>query len=103
MAATLFPQGIGGSMLTSQDINSINLGKKIILIGLAVQCLTLFLFLFVTCNVHLKPRYLLQDKLDGQKLAFGLYSTTALLFILSIYRAIEYGSGKDGYISTHEW
>ena len=78
-------------------------GKKIILIGLAIQCITLFLFLFVTINVHRKPKYLLQGKPDGTKLAWALYATTTLLFIRSIYRAVEYGSGKGSYSFTHEW
>ena len=90
-------------MLTSTSLDVIDRGKKIILIGLAVQCATLFLFLFVTINVHLRARYQLSDKPDGSKLAGGLYYTTMSLFVRSIYRAIEYGSGKGSYITTNEW
>ena len=89
--------------MTSSDTTTINLGKNIILAGLAIQCITLFLFLFVAVNVHLRPQYLLRGKPDGSKLSWGLYITTALMFLRSIYRAAEYSSGRDGYLSTHEW
>ena len=96
-------QGFGGGLLTSSDATTIEHGKNIILAGLAIQCLTLLLFLFVTINAHVRPKYLLKGTPDGNKLAWGLYSTTGLLFVRSIYRAVEYSSGKSGYISTHEW
>jgi hypothetical protein len=96
-------QGFGGGLLTSSNAATIDHGKKIILAGLAIQCLTLLLFLFVAINVHMRPKYLLRGNPNGNKLAWGLYLTTFLLFIRSIYRTIEYGSGKSSYVSTHEW
>ena len=97
-------QAFGGGLLTSSNQNAVDLGKKVILVGLSVQCATLFLFLFATINVHLKPQYLLYGKQDGSDLAWGLYITTAFQFIIrSIFRTVEYGSGKSAYITTNEW
>ena len=90
-------------MLTNSNLDIVDRGKKIILISLAIQCLTLFLFLFVTWNVHRKPQYLLTDKEDGSKLMWGLYYTTMCLFVRSIFRAVEYASGRGSYLLTHEW
>jgi hypothetical protein len=99
----LHPQGFGGGLLTSTNTNTIQLGEKVILVGLSIQCATLFLFLFCVINIHMKPQYLLKEERDGQRLIRALYVTTVLLFIRSVYRAIEYGTGKDAYIQTHEW
>lgn len=34
---------------------------------------------------------------------YMLYGVSCLIIIRSIYRLVEYGTGMDGYMMTHEW
>ncbi len=54
--------------------------------GLVLQSLALFLFLFVAVTVHRRPRYKLRGVPDAELMFVGLYVTTALLFVRSIFR-----------------
>ena len=94
-------QGFGGSLYTNES--TINLGKIVIIVGLFIQTLTLFLFLYVVFTVHSNSKYGLKGTRDGKLLFIGLYITTSLLFVRSIYRIIEYAGGRDTYVATHEW
>ncbi len=51
-----------------------------------LQSLFLFLFLWVTITIHRKPEYKLRGVPDAELMFKGLYVTTALLFVRSIFR-----------------
>ncbi len=107
---------MGGGLLTRDNKASQDLGKTIIIAGawtphcccgaeacrrvpaptsadaardagLVLQSLFLFLFLWVTVTIHRKPEYKLRGVPDAELMFKGLYITTALLFVRSIFRS----------------
>lgn len=81
-------------------------GEKIIKIGLIIQIIFLALFLVTSVNFHIRlsrngPAYAAQ--VPWKKHQIALYITSALVFVRSIFRFIEYDLGSSGPLLQHEY
>jgi hypothetical protein len=98
-------QGAGGGLQsTGPRLNSI--GVAITPVGLSLQLFFFACFAGITVYIHRNPAY--QYHVEGEpnakrKLIICLYITIALLYIRSIYRVAEYGTGYGGPIARLEW
>jgi hypothetical protein len=99
-------QGAGGGMM-AMDGKQV-LGKNIAMIGLVLQLLFLAMFVFICVYVSTNTRYIYdittKDPLIAKnRLMRTMFLTTALIYIRSVYRVIEYGTGFDGAVAKAEW
>ncbi|KAH8652574.1 RTA-like protein [Ilyonectria robusta] len=102
-------QCMGGGLLAKA--NTFNTGKMVILLGLAVQIIFFGLFIIAGIVFHLRilKRPALLPVEDSKKWLRGwrgvmtvLYVSSALIFVRSLFRLIEYTSGRDGPLMTNE-
>ncbi|GAX83129.1 hypothetical protein CEUSTIGMA_g10555.t1 [Chlamydomonas eustigma] len=96
-------QGFGAFLAILPVPGLVGPAQQVILSGLVIQCASLLLFIFVIYIININPMYLLQDKPDAAWLFLALYCTTVLLLVRSLFRVVEFASGKQGYARTHEW
>ncbi|KAJ6550058.1 RTA1 like protein-domain-containing protein [Mycena capillaripes] len=118
---TFIIQAIGGAMITSSKINTINLGNKIVIAGLSVQLVSFGLFTTLTLVFGLRVRKLFPHVwhvtgetrfvtvpfgkgpvADWHILYYILCLSCVAILIRSIFRMAEFIQGHTGYISTHE-
>lgn len=81
-------------------------GEKIIKIGLIIQIIFLALFLVTSVSFHIRlsrngSAYAAQ--VPWRKHQIALYITSALVFVRSIFRFIEYDLGSSGPLLQHEY
>ncbi|KAJ7359732.1 RTA1 like protein-domain-containing protein [Mycena albidolilacea] len=117
--ATFLIQAIGGSMTTSSKIDTINLGNKIVLVGLGVQLASFGLFttLMIVFGLRVRTRFphvwratgsadfapfSKDPAADWHILYYTLCLSCVSILIRSIFRLAEFVQGHKGYISTHE-
>ncbi|KAI8318706.1 RTA1 like protein [Martensiomyces pterosporus] len=101
-------QSAGGSMMASESTTKT--GKWVALIGLAIQLFFLTCFLFIAVHVTRDIAYTVamgpRDKSpEGakKKLMYTVIAATALIYIRSVYRLIEFADGYGGKIYSCEW
>ncbi|KAJ7481316.1 RTA1 like protein-domain-containing protein [Mycena galericulata] len=116
---TFLIQAIGGSMTTSSKIDTINLGNKIVIVGLGIQLASFGLFttLMIVFGFRVRTRFphvwratgnadfALFSKgpaADWHILYYTLCLSCVSILIRSIFRMAEFIQGHKGYISTHE-
>ncbi|KAJ7696931.1 RTA1 like protein-domain-containing protein [Mycena rosella] len=115
---TFLVQALGGSMTTSSNINSVHLGNKIALIGLALQLVSFALFMVLMLVFGSRVRTRFPHVWRGQQgkaftvaggevgdwriLYFTLCVTCVAILVRSIYRLVQFIQGYGGYVSTHE-
>ncbi|KAJ6111747.1 hypothetical protein N7523_007808 [Penicillium sp. IBT 18751x] len=95
----------GGAGMLVQVSTAAN-GEKIIKIGLIVQIIFLALFLVTSVSFHIRlsrggSAYSMQVPWKRHQMA--LYITSALVFVRSIFRFIEYALGGSGPLLQHEY
>lgn len=98
-------QSTGGGLMTSGDPDKTDLGTNIILIGLIIQLVFFFVFIFLTYIFHIRTQdWNASSSQQGNwKLLLKILEVgSVLIFIRSVYRVIEYGQGFDGYLVSHE-
>lgn len=98
----------GAGKVSQQNIDSQQLGTRIIKVGLVVQILFFGLFLVTTIVFHTRLlRHMGSSMkvvhLPWRKHLFGLYVGSLLIFGRCVYRLVEYVEGSQGFIATHEW
>lgn len=98
----LLLQGSGGGMSASDDASSRNLGKILLLIGLAFQMFFFTVFLCITVYIHRCKAYNLMGNQYFRPIFIGLYSTIGLMYVRNLFRFIEFTQGYLGYLATHE-
>lgn len=98
----LILQGSGGGLSSSIDESSRNLGRNLLLVGLAIQMCFFTLFLFVTIYIHRSKAYGLRGNEKFRPVFVGLYITIGLMYVRNIFRFIEFTQGYVGYLATHE-
>lgn len=103
-------QGVGGAILASadNDKSKANLGRNVILVGLALQIILFGLFVVVACIFHSRIRKRptvrsTQPQIQWRKMLLVLYGVSLLIMGRNLFRVIEYGLGPNGYLLTHEW
>lgn len=106
---SFFMQGIGAGVLASaDDASSADTGKNIVVGGLFVQIVFFGLFLIAAGVFHWRMRLSVRSPAttSGEKIwkkhMGALYAVSAMIFVRSIVRVVEFLEGNDGYISTHE-
>ncbi|KAK2599118.1 hypothetical protein QQS21_005459 [Conoideocrella luteorostrata] len=100
-------QGVGGGMMASGNLDEIQHGQIIVIIGLAVQLLFFSLFFVdgVMFHMHMNKRPSLnagETKVPWRRYLYTLYAVSTLIMIRAIYRIIEYAEGNAGYLVSHE-
>jgi hypothetical protein len=82
------------------------LGTKIIIVGLFVQLAFFGAFLVVAVNFHInivrRPTTRSRIGIPWQKHLKLLYATGMLIMVRSVFRAVEYLQGDDGYLLARE-
>lgn len=90
------------------SIESTQTGEHIIIAGLIVQLIFFSLFVVTAgiFNVRMRrnptPEVHNNPSNPWQKHLMALYIGSALIFIRSLFRLIEYIQGNDGYLISHE-
>ena len=82
------------------------MGAKIIIVGLFVQLIFFGAFLVVAVNFHIKitrnPTSRSCIGIPWQKHMNLMYAAGVLIMVRSVFRAIEYLQGDDGYLLARE-
>ncbi|KAJ2722950.1 hypothetical protein GGI07_002962 [Coemansia sp. Benny D115] len=85
-------------------------GKKIVLVGLAVQLVFFACYMATTIYVWIKPEYTVYQgprdkslKSAKRKVMASVVITTVILYLRSIYRIAEFADGYGGKIYSAEW
>jgi hypothetical protein len=100
-------QSSGGGLLAAKNFNP-KTGQNIILGGLFVQIIMFGLFTVTAIVFHVRMRKWpsgasMDPNSRWARTMWMLYTTSALILVRSVFRVIEYITGKEGYLLTHEW
>ena len=103
---TFLIQGGGAGLMAKGDQASI--GQDIVLAGLALQIVTFVVFLGTAIIFHRRmnqypTQIILYENVPWKTHLNSLYVISAMIFVRSIFRIIEYGLGDDGYLLSNEW
>jgi len=96
----------GGGYQASGTADALDMGSKIIIGGLFIQLLFFGVFIVVAVAFDLairkSPTSQSQIHAVWQKHMWALYLGSALIMVRSVFRAIEYLQGFNGYLLSHE-
>ncbi|KAF5987308.1 RTM1 [Fusarium coicis] len=99
-------QAGGGGYQSSGTLEALRTGSKIIIGGLFVQLLFFGVFIMIAIAFHraisANPTARSSSGLPWQKHMLALYIGSFLIMVRSIFRAVEYLEGFDGYLLKHE-
>ena len=99
----------GGGIQAGGTLALLNLGEKIIIVGLFLQVVFFGIFITVATVWHMRFKHQnaiqLTAKRDAiwRKYMWSLYGGSALIMVRSIFRIIEYLMGNDGFLLRHEY
>ncbi|KAH7092869.1 RTA1 like protein-domain-containing protein [Auriculariales sp. MPI-PUGE-AT-0066] len=96
-------------LLQGQNIDTIEMGRNIILVGLFCQLVFFALFGVTSIVFHwrvLRNPTRLSEKTElawvWRKHLYTLYFMSSLIFVRCVFRIIEYMQGTTGYLMNHE-
>ncbi|KXH36166.1 RTM1 protein [Colletotrichum nymphaeae SA-01] len=99
-------RGTGGGMMAS-GASMMDLGEKVIIVGLFIQLAVFGFFIVVAALFH--RRMLLvptakshQPEIRWRYYLLTLYVTSVLIWVRSVFRVIEYLEGNKGHLMTNE-
>ncbi|TPX31256.1 hypothetical protein SmJEL517_g05376 [Synchytrium microbalum] len=94
----------GAALFLSGSTSSSDLGRNILLGGLALQVPSFGLFMASMFVFDYRTRKQLSRPLRKQwePLLWALYISSLCIMIRSVFRVVEFSQGKNGYISAHE-
>ncbi|GKT47198.1 protein RTA1 [Colletotrichum spaethianum] len=99
-------QGGGGGYQSSGSLEALDTGAKIIIVGLFVQLIFFGFFIIIAAafhrSVNAAPTGRSNTSIPWRKHMKTLYLGSFLIMVRSIFRAVEYLQGFDGYILRHE-
>ncbi|KAL3440275.1 RTA1 like protein-domain-containing protein [Aspergillus insuetus] len=100
-------QGVGGGIMASGTPSALTTGENIIIGGLVIQLIFFSLFVITSIKFHLglrsgPSRKVLHSQPPWERHMYALYGGSALIFIRSLFRLIEYAQGNNGYLVSHE-
>ncbi|KXH63559.1 hypothetical protein CSAL01_06204 [Colletotrichum salicis] len=103
---SLLMQSSGGGMMAS-GASMMDLGEKVIIVGLFIQLAVFGFFIIVAALFH--RRMILvptakshQPEIRWRYYLLTLYVTSVLIWVRSIFRVIEYLEGNKGHLMTNE-
>jgi hypothetical protein len=84
-----------------------DVGKYVILVGLAIQIIFFGFFFIVIIAFHQRiqrePTPMSTDAdIPWRSSIFVLYTVSALILVRSVFRVVEYAMGKDGVLMSNE-
>ena len=89
-------------MLTQQNIESIDRGRKIILVGLWLQIVFFSFFIITVVVLWIRLKKGAARNTPWQKHLIVLLIGSSMVMARCIYRVIEYVQGKGSYLMVHE-
>jgi len=93
-------QAIGGSLFAKPNPTLEKIAKVILVVGLTIALVSFTIFLFNVFVVHRRSR----STAGRWRLLFvAIYVNAVCLIIRSAYRLVEFSSGRNGYVSKHEY
>ncbi|GKZ21319.1 hypothetical protein AbraIFM66951_010108 [Aspergillus brasiliensis] len=100
-------QGAGGGIMASGTSSALSTGEHIIIAGLVIQLIFFSLFVVTSIKFHRglsnnPSRRVLHSQPPWKRHMYVLYGGSALIFVRSLFRLIEYAQGNDGYLVSHE-
>lgn len=105
VASFLIQCGASGLMFQN---STRKLGENIVIVGLFVQIIMFALFFLTAIIFHVRINKLptptsASTAAPWEQILYMLYAVSALVLFRSIFRAIEYIMGQNGYPLEHEW
>ena len=105
-------QGSGAGLMSSSSSSSRNTGSLIIVGGLVIQLLFfgVFFIALIVFDIRCRRQSLSKSivfhngntKLHWHTVVVALYIASTLISIRCVFRAIEFATGFDGYLQSHE-
>lgn len=96
----------GGGYQAAGSLEALEDGSKIIIAGLFVQLFCFGCFIVISVAFHLainkQPTGRSASDIPWRKHLKALYLGSALIMVRSIFRAVEYLQGFNGYLLSHE-
>jgi hypothetical protein len=94
-----------GSKSTGTGFNLAKLGQWVVVVGLVAQIIIFGFFCLVAVMFH--KRYernvVLPVWAEWKKMMLMLYLVSGLIMVRNIFRVVEFVTGTDGYLASHEW
>ncbi|RSL95004.1 hypothetical protein CEP52_012303 [Fusarium oligoseptatum] len=99
-------QGAGAGLQAGGSLEALDNGSKIVVGGLFVQliCFGVFIVMAVTFDLSIRraPTVRSLGGAPWKKHMMALYIGSVFIMVRSVFRAIEYIQGFDGYLLSHE-
>jgi hypothetical protein len=86
-----------------------DVAQYIVLGGLIIQVLMFSVFAVIAIVWHRRMRVrptkasFADHASRWESIMYMLYAVSIMIMVRSIFRVIEYGMGRDGYLLSHEW
>mmetsp|Transcript_20942 Transcript_20942/g.37428 ORF Transcript_20942/g.37428 Transcript_20942/m.37428 type:complete len:293 (+) Transcript_20942:497-1375(+) len=95
-------QGGGSSMLVNGDANGVEVGNRILRIGIFLQIGIFTLFAIFAFFVYISPSLKYRTNIAYRPVFIALVVTFVFMQIRNIFRSVEFLMGFHGYINAHE-
>ncbi|KAJ5490974.1 RTA-like protein [Penicillium diatomitis] len=109
-------QSAGGGLMATGKESSYNTGSYVVIGGLVVQLIFFGVFVMVAACFHYRMLREIGQKTEEDRqrresvrrrsscvaVLWTLYTVSALILARSVFRLVEYKTGYNGYIMTHE-
>lgn len=95
----------GGGYQSAGSLEALDIGAKFIIVGLFVQLIFFGLFVIVAITFHRSVNTSPTGRshvVPWKKHMYVLYAGSLFIMIRSVFRAVEYLQGFDGYLLKHE-
>jgi SNF family Na+-dependent transporter len=106
MAAYLTDASTGGGYQAAGSLEALQVGAKIIIVGLFVQLIFFGFFIVIAIKFDISiskvPTAQAQTHTLWKRHMWALYIGSLLVMVRSVFRAVEYLQGFDGYLLSHE-
>lgn len=101
-------QGIGSGIMAAGPLNDFYAGSHIVVAGLAILVASFGFFVVLTAVFDVRmqrnpPSKSQEMALNWRRSLISLYVVSALIFIRSTCRLVEYAQGNAGWLMIHEW
>lgn len=105
---SFFIQAAGAGLMSAGSASMLDIGQKIIIVGLVLQIVFFMIFVVVAATFHVRMakdtrRWTSATEFPWVKHMVTLYLASTIILIRSIYRVIEYSEGLTGYLMSNEW
>jgi hypothetical protein len=105
---SFWTQVAGGSLQSMKKFNK-DIAQYIVLGGLVIQVVMFGIFAVIAVVWHRRMKKrptrvsLAESQHRWEAIMYILYAISVMIMVRSIFRVIEYGMGREGYLLSHEW